>query len=203
MIAFKIDSADVILNDLGDGQGKIIISDDNWGYNFSYFWGSIGGGQSLIEFLIGMDEYYFSKKLGPSASGEINSKGTIRSVRRAIKEYFSSEYPWYKELEFQKDLRYKLNRLERNGFSGPDEFFHEMNSFVEDLDYYNIDNKQDRENIESIFKSIFCEPWYYLVYDEHREITYLKKFKTKLVKELKKQQLQIETIKQYNTNEKS
>lgn len=195
MIAFKIDTADVILNDLGDGQGKIIISDCNWGYDFSYYWGAMGT-RTLVEFLTGIDTGYFVGKLGPHTHGEINSKKTLTSIRKGIKEYFGAEYPWYEEKEFQADLRDRLKQIGREGFYSPDHFINVMQDLVDDLDYYTINKTYDRENIKSIFKSIFSEPWYYIVYDEHRENIYLKNFHAKLIKELNKNKLKFDTINQ-------
>ncbi len=194
MIAFKVNTADVILNDLGDGQGKIIISDGNWGYNFSYYWGAMGT-RTLIDFLTNIGTDYFVGKLGPNARGEINSKKTLTNIRKGIKEYFSSEYPWYEEKEFQSDLRDRLKQIGREGFYSPEHFINVIQYLVDNLDYYTIDKKHVRENIESIFKGIFEEPWYYIVYDEHKEVTYLKKFHKQLIKELKNKNLTTELIK--------
>lgn len=188
MISFKIDSADVILNDLGSGQGKIIISDSNWGYNFSYFWGAMGG--TLVDFLCRINSDYFTNKLGPTEQGEINTKKTITSIRKAIREYFNSEYPWYVEKDFQQNLRDELKKLESEGFYSVDHYFNSINRFIDNLNYYSINDKFDRENIESIIQSIFNEPWYYIVYDEHRQNVYLKEFHKKLVKELKTNKLE-------------
>lgn len=193
MITFKIDSADVILNDLGDGHGKIIISDTEWGYNFSYYWGAMGN-RSLAEFLCSINSDYFINKLGPIDKGEINTKKTITNIRKGIKEYFNSEYPWYTEMDFQKDMRDKLKDLEKEGFYGVDNYFYAINNFVDSLDYYNIGNKYERNRIEETIKLIFNEPWYYLAYNEHRENIYLQKFHKKLVKELTKNKLNVKTI---------
>jgi len=44
METIRIDTTDVILRDDAPGKGKIMISDDGWGYNFSYYWGAMGSG---------------------------------------------------------------------------------------------------------------------------------------------------------------
>ncbi len=152
MIAFKVDTADVILDDLGDGKGKIIISDGNWGYNFSYYWGSMG--DSLTDFLCRINSSYFVGKLGPTKNGEINSKKTIRNIRKVLREEFNSHYPWYKYQEFQADLRSNLKDLEEEGFYGTDNFFHSMDRLVNNLNFYDISDKYDREEIESIMKNV-------------------------------------------------
>ena len=192
MITFKIDTADIILDDLGDGQGKIIIADTSWGYNFSYFWGAMGG--PLIDFLIRINSDYFTDKLGPIAEGEINDKRTIKNIRRAIREQFNIEYPWYKEKEFQKELREEINNLGEEGFVSTDHFFNKINHFTNNLNYYLIDDVYERKNIQQLIKDIFNEPWSYLDYDEHKQNVYLTKLHKKLVKELKKDKYKPELI---------
>lgn len=196
MVTFKVDTADIILNDLGEGQGKIIISDGNWGYNFSYFWGSMGS--NLIDFLIRINADYFAGKLGPHERGEINAKKTVSSIRKALKENFNNEYPWYVEKEFQANLRAELKDIEQEGFANTDHYFSLINSFTNNLNYYLIEDSYDRKNIEETIKSIFSEPWHYIVQDEHREVVYLTKLHKKLVKELnkiKKDNIKLEEIK--------
>jgi superoxide dismutase len=195
MIAFKVDTADVILDDLGDGRGKIIISDGNWGYNFSYYWGAMG--DSLIDFLSRINSSYFVGKLGPTEKGEINTKKTMRNIRKAIREEFNSVYPWYTYKEFQTELRYELKNMEGDGFYSNENFSYSIERFLDNLSYYSIDDKYDRKEIESLIRDIFNEHWYYIVYDEHRENVYLEKFHKKLVKTLKSKKLitkKIETV---------
>jgi len=200
MITFKIDNADVILSDLGEGQGKIIIADTSWGYNFSNYWGAMG--MPLPDFLKKINADYFADKLGPHAEGEVNTKKTVKAIRRSLKEYFYNEYPWYKHMEFQQSLRDCLKKLEEDEILNVDHYMHSINNLVDyDLDYYLIKDEYDRKNIKDIMKSaVFSEPWYHLVYDEHRQITYLKKFHKKLVKELKKKKIKTTNIEQYENN---
>lgn len=197
MITFKIDTADVILDDLGDNQGKIIIADTSWGYNFSYFWGSMG--MSLNEFLCKINADYFAGKLGPHEKGEINSKKTIKNIRLALKEYFYCDYPLNTHKEFQKSLKDALAKLEEYEFFNVDNFFHSIEMLLDnDLEFYSIKDNYDRTSIKETLKDcVFAEPWQHLVYDEHKEITYLKKFHKKLIKELKKNKFKpqiIETV---------
>ncbi len=191
----KIDTADVILNDLGEGQGKIIIADTSWGYNYSYFWGAMGD-RSLSEFLSKINSDYFIGKLGPNAKGEINTKQTVKSIRKAIKEYFSPEYPWYKEKEFQLSLRNELRSIEAENINNTDNYFYLIERLKDNLDYYSIDKKYDEDNIKSIMKAIFDEPWHYLEYEEHKENVYLRKFHQKLVSVLLTANKNLQTIKQ-------
>ena len=47
---FRINSTDIILQDFNKGEGKIIISNDSFGYNFSYYWGAMGKNTILKAF---------------------------------------------------------------------------------------------------------------------------------------------------------
>lgn len=199
MIRFKIDSVDVILEDFGDGKGKIIISDLNYGYNFSYYWGAMG--DSLADFLVRINSDYFADKLGPYAAGEINARKTLISIRKALKEYYYSEFPWYVEKEFQQNLRDNLKELQDNGFVNVDHFMGQITRLIDNLDYYLISDRFDRERVKEAIKTALSEPWYFIYHEEHKQITYLKNFHVKLVKKLKKLDLnKIETVKEVLNN---
>jgi len=184
----RIGTTDVILQDYGDGKGKIIISDDDYGYNFSFYWGSMGKtmgkASTLAQFLCEINSSYFVMKLGPSGDGPIDAKRTIRNIRKYIREEMCLE--WYEHMEFQKDMRECLNDFEREIYS-PEQFVNNWHSFAEyTLNYYLIDDKYDRKEMESNFTGI-CEPWYFIVTEERRENIWLDKFHKKLVRTLKKQ----------------
>jgi hypothetical protein len=182
METLRIDKTDVILKDYDDGQGKIIISNDDFGYNFSFYWGSMGKNTNIKKFLQETNSSYFVNKLGLCGDGDIDVKRTVRNIRKYIRE--EMDLPWYKHMEFQKDMRERLNNLEGIIYS-PDNFVYVWDNFVKySLDYYLIDDKFEREEIESAFKGI-CEPWYFIANKEHRENIWLDKFHEKLVKHLK------------------
>jgi hypothetical protein len=187
MELIKIGTADIILQDFGDGKGKIIISDSDWDYNFSYFWGSMG--VSLKDFLCRIDSGYFIGKLCPSIKGPISGKRTLANIRRSIRENMSCHLPWYKHMEFQKDMREKLNDFERE-FQGEDEFIRGIENLVEwELNFYLIEDRHDRESIKKNLEDVLCsEPWYYIEYDNPHEHKYLEKLHKKLKKIIKKQQ---------------
>jgi len=183
METLRIGTTDVILQDFEVGQGKLIISDDDYGYNFSYYWGSMGKDTDLSKFLTECNTSYFTMKLGPTDSGPIDSKRTIRNVRTHIREEMCLN--WYEHMEFQKDMRERLKDFERKIYS-QEHFVHEWDNFVKySLDYYLIEDKYDRDSIEQEFNGI-CEPWHFIETEEHRENIWLNKFHKKLVKELKK-----------------
>lgn len=178
MISFRIDYADVILQDFGNNKGKIIISDDDWGYNFSYYWGSMG--KNLIDFLLGLNSDYFCYKLGPSEKGPINVKKTMSNVRKEIRQ----ELPWYECVEFQKDMRLELKLLESEVYDQND-FVESMYDFPKRLDYNLIDNEfRKRDIVDTIYSIFETEPWNFIVYEEHKQIKYLSNFFPKLKKTL-------------------
>ena len=196
MIRFKVDNVDVMIEDLGEGKGKILISDLNYGYNFSNYWGAMG--DSIFDFLIRINADYFADKLGPYGAGEINTRKTMALVRKSLKEYFYSEFPWYVEKEIQQDLRDELKVMATDGFVSDDHFVSVIDRLEDNLNYYLIDNTYDRARAKEAIKASFSEPWYCIYHDEHKQITYLKKFHTKLVKKLKKLDLtKTETVKEF------
>src|SRR5690606_27501153 len=98
LIHFRIDGTDVILQDYEDGKGKIIISNDDFDYNLSYYWGSMGEGYNLSKFILKTNNSYLIGKLGErSCDGPIDIKRTMTNVRRYIKD--ETEWRFYYSLE--------------------------------------------------------------------------------------------------------
>jgi hypothetical protein len=181
---YKIKDCDIILEEFGNGKGKIIISNP-YGYNYSYFWGSMDS--DLKHFICNINEFYFADKLlGSRSSNEMDCKKTFTAIRKFIREEFS--LPWYKHQEFQKNLREILNSFQRTceDVSGNykqnyfvDNFFR---SFVDRLDYYLIKDRWNRKEIEDSFKGL-CEQWNFIIDKPNYEYVWL----SKLHKQLKKQ----------------
>ena len=44
----RIENTDIFLEDISEGKGKITVS-DTWEYNYSYYWGAMGG--NISEFI--------------------------------------------------------------------------------------------------------------------------------------------------------
>lgn len=174
----KIEHTDIFLDDQGNGRGKIIISNTS-GYNFSYYWGSMGS--SLKEFLCDIDSGYFINKLCRNDS-VFCGRSTVKAIRKLIKTDYSWELPWYKHMEFQKELRVKIKDLEN--CSSNDEFVHIALNIPDSLDYYLIEDKYDRKDIEGVMKSIFSEPWYMIETKPSDEARFLESLHKKLRKVL-------------------
>ena len=184
----SIDFIDIFLIDYQPGKGKIIVSDTSWGYNFSHYWGAMGENTALKEFLQQINSSYFVEKLSPRTNGDFDSKKTFRNFRKYIREEFSSELPWHKHMEFQKDLREEINNFEasccsENQFVGDWDYFVKYN-----LNYHLIDNEYDRKEIESLFNNI-SEPWSFIEYKQPHEHIWLEKLHKKLKKKLKNKKL--------------
>jgi len=131
----KIDDTDIILQDEGDGRGKITIS-NSWGYNYSHFWGSMGG--SLKEFLLRINEGYFIDKLSDfDDRGVFDGKATMTAVRKHIREEMSYELPWYKYMSAQKELREKFKEMER--IEDENSFVDAMSSLESSLIVWDLD----------------------------------------------------------------
>ncbi|AGO47542.1 hypothetical protein Phi4:1_gp009 [Cellulophaga phage phi4:1] len=179
MEIIKIDNTDIFLEDLGEGRGKIIIANTQ-GYNFSYFWGSMGS--NLKDFLLRINESYFLGKLSSSSQGNFSGKKTVTAIRKTLREDFFEDLPWYKNLEAQKELREKLKHLE--GCDEPNSFIYECRSISET--YWDIDDKWECHSFTKSVDSLLEEPWHYFQYTESNEQIFLKKIFKELKKIIKK-----------------
>jgi len=181
---FRLLGTDVILQDYEDGKGKIILSNDDYDYNLSYYWGSMGQGYDLKKFLLKTDDSYLINKLGQrSNDGPINIKKTMVAVRKYIKT--DTYWRFYMNLEADKELRDALNNVQR--FSGcQNEFVHMMQNL--DVDFPKNGRYHEYESdFKDMTKSISCEPWYFIVNDEPAVNIWLGKFLPKLRKYLRKE----------------
>ena len=175
----KIDYADVIFDDRGNGAGKLTISDTVNQMNFSYYWGSMGC--PLKEFVASIDQYYFSKNLiGYSESYIMDVKKTFTAVRKRIKE----EIPFYEEMEWQKELREELKSAQENCYS-EDHFISQMIGLPEKLWFGHIFHKYDRDSLKSRLEDALCEPWHLIEKKESPAAKYLQDLHKKLKKHIK------------------
>lgn len=173
----RIGNTDIFLEDMGEGKGKITVS-DTYGYNYSMYWGAMEG--TLSEFIKRINSDYFANKLSGAADSQVfSSKLTFRELRKHIR---TEILPWYKHMEFQKDMREKINDFEQECES-EEGFVNSWPWFIRGLNYYLIDNRFDRENIEDEFKSII-EPWHFIHTEESPAYKWLKNLHIKLKKQL-------------------
>jgi hypothetical protein len=157
METLRIGITDIFLEDYDYGQGKITISDSVRGA-FTYYWGSMGG--KICDFIPGTSPCYFADKLlGTTDSQIFDSKGSVKNIRRYIREELSYELPWYTFMDAQKEMRFELKELE-NCYSDRD-FVDACNNFVDNL-YTDLPYKEDEE-FKSIIRGVFeTEPWNFI-----------------------------------------
>ena len=173
---WTIGPTDVILINYNLGQGKIIISDDEYGYNFSHYWGSMGK-CTLEEFISDVSFDYFINKLTTNPHGEIKIDETFAEIRRYWKE--ESGIKWYREMEFQKDFRFELRALQDSIYDDR-HFVDTFSEFSSRLDFYLIENEIDRKEMKEAVKWLTSEPWNFIVQGESNENIWLKNFLGKL-----------------------
>jgi len=175
---FRINTTDVVLQDYEIGQGKIIISDDNFGYNFSYYWGSMGSDSTLSNFLLQISSDYFARKLC-SSKYVFDSKKTFSLIRRSLKD----ELPWYKHTEFQKELRVQINEFEQE-VETSEQFYGSMPNFLSSIDYYSYLNNFDRKVTKELIENIFSYTSDFICTNPSKEMEWLEGFHKKLKKYL-------------------
>lgn len=183
----RIGQTDIMFEDTDTGRGKIVISDDEFGYSFSCCFGSMGKATTLRDFIQSINSDYFVKSLSHKFKGPMNIKKTFANLRASIQEGFNGELKWYEHLEFQKDFRKKLKQLQKE-ISCDTEFVQKVQNFNTKLDFYLINGKKECNAMEDLFTSIFrqSEPWRLIHYEIHPEDVFLSKLHKKLKETLSK-----------------
>jgi hypothetical protein len=147
MQVLTVDHAEVILRDFEHGQGKIIIAGGS-DCSYSFYWGSMGS--SLKEFLLSLDGGYFATKLCPARDFTVFcGKSTARNLRKEVKETMA----WYEHMEFQKSVREVIREVE--SMQSEEQFFNWQNRYMDEMDFWKIDCRYDRNSLESEFKELF------------------------------------------------
>jgi hypothetical protein len=80
-------------------------------------------------------------------------KTTLTNVRGQWKEFAN----WYQEVDFQKDLRFELKRIEAET---EEQFVDSMCNLLHRLDFDDIQDNDLRDTAKRFFCS---EPWYFIV----------------------------------------
>lgn len=156
-----IDDYSFYLEDYGDNKGKVIVTGWDSDENYSYYWSAMG--MDLKSFLKNINTSYFVGKMMPRDSQEIfSAKSTGKNIRKIWKEEIM---PWYKNLEFQKDFREKLNSFLDNIIS-ENHFVYEFDSFASSLDYYLIDDNFERQHVQDQVKDVLCSECWHLIEKE-------------------------------------
>jgi hypothetical protein len=177
----RIEETEVILKELGEDRGKVIVS--NADRSYSYFWGAMGG--TLKQFLCEINEDYFTDKLmGARSTQVMDVKKTFAEVRKHIREEL--RLPWYEHQEFQKDMRERLKSFQRQCEETPvDRFFVDhFYNFIKSLDFYLIEQRYDQERMEEAFNEI-TEPWHFFAETDSPDCLWLKDLHRKIKKAIK------------------
>ena len=182
MEVIKIEETEVILQDYGEGKGKIIIANP-YNMNFSYYWSAMGG--SLKEFLLGINDSYFANKLTYNTE-VFSGKNTATNIRRFIREDLNYDLPWYEHMEFQKSLRGWIKSVET--METIDEFIDAALNISKnyDLDYSCMNYNEEQELKQLLSDTIGCEPWYLAGTESSKEYNFIVGIFNKLKKQLKK-----------------
>ena len=177
-IKIKIKDADVFLENLGKGKGKITISSLNYG-SFNFFWGSMGS--NLEEFILSINSDYFASKLS-TKSYTFDPKGSTKSLRKHIREELSYDLPYYKFMTAQKEMRKAIKKLEF--VSSADEFISRMIDIPDNLMCFDLNHQEEKE-FKSIIRGLFFEPWHFISEKHSKEYDWLYGFHKELKKHLK------------------
>lgn len=167
MNRFKIETADIILENYETGKGKIIISDLNHG-SFSFYWGAMG--ESIEAFLKGINSSYFADKLCNNRY-EFSAKQTAKEIRKYIREEMKYDLPWYKFQSAQKELREKIKEIERS--ENQYEALSLIQALPDNLMCLELSHKEEREFNRIVRDMVSTEPWNFLQNDYSQEYRYL------------------------------
>lgn len=174
MNRFKIETADIILENTETGKGKIIIS-DLYNGSFSYFWGAMG--DTIENFLKSIDSSYFADKICNNRF-EFSAKQTAKEIRRYIREEMNYELPWYEFKLSQKELRKQIRKIEKANSQ------YEALALIQDLpnSVYcpELSFKKNDEFSKIIKSMVDTEPWNFLQNDYSKDYIYLKKLHGKI-----------------------
>tara|TARA_X000001382_G_C3165613_1_gene177745 strand:+ start:747 stop:1160 length:414 start_codon:yes stop_codon:yes gene_type:complete len=136
-------------------------------------------GESLEEFICRINEHYWADKLCRNRY-RFSLKGTLRNLRKAIKE----ELPWYEEMEAQKELRWEM-RHQLEGCSNEHEFVDACQRIPKSICISGYSYQQEKAFIERIEGIFTCEPWHYIDEEPSQEYKWLadlhRKIKSQLI----------------------
>lgn len=112
-------------------------------------------GSDIFDFIKDIDSGYFSNKLkSVDDRGKLNINATLKNVRAAIKE----ELEWYKDMEFQKELRGLLNELK--SCETVEEFVSRIDRIPDKLNYDGCSYEREK-TLKRGLNYLFNESWYF------------------------------------------
>jgi len=176
---YILSDAKVLLKDIDKGKGEIVVWNSH-GNNYSYFWGAMGSDIKTFIKQISAD-YLAGCFIGRAAFFEFDADATFKELRSFIKSELG--LPFYKHMEFQKDMRVAIREFQ-NRCSSLNDFVHYWDSFIMRLDFTLIgDSRWEQESVEKEFKSI-SEPWHFGQTKHSREYYFIQKLHNELNQKL-------------------
>lgn len=183
--SFFIGGTNIILENKGPNRGQITIINNEKGI-YNMFWGAMGG--TIEEFITRINEDYFTDKLlGVRSTQVFDVNRTFTNVRRFIREEL--DLPWYKHIEFQKDLRNYISTFqERCAEYNSEKYFvdHFHDYLYRYPSFYLIDDRWEQKRLEDEFNNI-SEPWGFIATKDSKESKWLKSLHKTIVKKLNKE----------------
>ncbi len=135
---------------IDSNRNRIWIESSDYGH-YTYAWGSPG--ESFTCFLAGLNKSYVLNKL--NIKEVFDKRASFSSIRKAIKEAI----PYYKEIDFQKQLRNMIAHIES--------ICETSNEFCDGLTELNSGWRQqwsflDDDSYRDELECIFSEPWNFI-----------------------------------------
>lgn len=166
----RICDADILLDEIGPGQGKLIIA-SSYDHNFSYQWGAMGKDTTLKKFIKSCDDDYLINCLNRGDRGVFDGRKTMATVRGEYRREFP--YKWYEFKEEQREVR---------------EIFREIEQCEDDREFIDLMQRlpdkiiTDNYDFTEALEQFVQESWHHIVTGPSQATMFLKK----IIKELKK-----------------
>lgn len=132
-------------------------------------------------------DYFVSNLLGARSCYSFDARKTFALLRKHIKEEMG--LPFYKYIEFQKEMREVLNAFQRECEEEGEAYFVDNfnRRFIDKLSFYNLEGGSSwaRKSVESDFKDLSNEPWHFIQNKLSYEYEFLCKLHSKIKKAIK------------------
>lgn len=137
---------DFVLEDLGDGKGQILINSD-YG-TWAYYWGAMGAGKGIREFLIGCDVHYLMGKFGGSKDW-FDGEASRQNFKNYLEESFKNE-----EIN-KEDYDELMEEIENSDFNSSESVYWQMSDkmtehFQEPFDLFVNDHEPGLTNFMKV-----------------------------------------------------
>lgn len=168
----------------GEGKGQVIIKIPYYDHHveLDHYWGAMGD-EGILDFVKTSYADYFAGKLSRTGhETKFNLKATFVNIRKAIREW----YPWYQDMDVQKEFREKLREVQDNLDEDSSQ-----EAFVDAIEDLRRSIKYDKD-FTQLYDLLF-EPWNYISMSDSDEVKHIKYIHSVLVKHLKTNKYEIVT----------